>query len=73
MDMKVFEETVALRYFKGQNCAAEYKGTTYLADAFYKVWPTRTSDDFSAFTDHSGDVLSSGAFHLVVNHPSPST
>jgi hypothetical protein len=66
MDVKVFEETVALRYFNGQNTTAEYKGTASLADAFDRAWPTRTSDDFSAFTDHLGDVLSSGAFHFVV-------
>jgi hypothetical protein len=66
MDVKVFEETVAVRYFQSQHCTTEYKGTNSLADAFQKTWPAETVDEFSAFTERLGNVLSSGAFHFVV-------
>jgi hypothetical protein len=66
MDVRVFEETVALRYFHSQHSTPEYKDAASLAGAFQKAWPARTPDDFGAFTDRLGTVLSSGAFHFVV-------
>lgn len=66
MDVNVFEETVAVRYFHSAYCTPEYKGTKSLADAFAKAWPSKTSDDLNTFTARLGDVLAQGAFHFVV-------
>lgn len=64
--LKSFEIVVARRYFNSRYCTSEYRGTKFLRAAFEKAWPDRGPEEFKAFTERLGHVLSSGTFRFVV-------
>jgi hypothetical protein len=59
-------EAKALRYFRNRHCAPAFRGVTSLERAFSRAWEPSNRNDFSAFTDRLGHILSSGSFHFVV-------